>query len=116
MVAIEEGNCTDICKSKGLVCNIILNLNKTQIEEKAGISCGLPRTDIQHTYTKDYHPTVKQESGSLTYDCFGIENVNPITKCDATSPKGEKRICDCVSAGKFSLIICYSDKKLLLPM
>ena len=94
MVAIEEGNCASICESKGLACNILLTLNRTEIEEKAGISC---TSSTEHA--KDYHPTVTQVSGS-TYKCFGIENIEPKTNCDANSPAGEKRICDCVSGGE----------------
>ena len=96
MVAIEEGNCTSICKSKGLACNILLVLNKTEIEEKAGISC---TSSTEHT--EAYHPTVKEESGS-SYECFGIEKAKRDVKCEANSPAGEKRICDCVSEGELS--------------
>ena len=71
-------------------------LNKTEIEEKAGISC------ISSTnHTEDYHPTVKEESGSTSsYECYGIEKADPKVKCEANSPEGEKRICDCVSEGE----------------
>ena len=75
-------------------------LNKTEIEEKAGISC---TSSTEHT--EDYHPTVKEESGS-SYECFGIENIKPKTNCDAEAPNDEKRVCDCVAEGEW--LLCAS--------
>ena len=93
-LVLDKGTCTDIFKSKGLACNILLMLNKTEIEEKAGISC---TSSTEHTQA--YHPTVKEESGS-SYKCFGIENIEPKTNCDAEAPNDEKRVCDCVAEGE----------------
>ena len=78
-------------------------LNKTEIEEKAGISC---TSSTEHT--EAYHPTVKEESGSSTssYECFGIENIEPKTNCDAEAPNDEKRVCDCVAEGEW--LLCAS--------
>ena len=91
---MESGNCTETCQRKGLTCNILMKLNKTELEKKADITCS-----SSSEYSKPYHPTVVEGLEPKLYDCYGVENIDPEVKCDANSPAAEKRLCDCVSEG-----------------
>ncbi|XP_066919315.1 semaphorin-5A-like isoform X2 [Clytia hemisphaerica] len=83
---MEVGNCTHICHEQNLACNFLMKKNGSDIADAAGIPCE-DYTDHEHLY----EPAINEDG-----NCLGFNKVPVEFNCDANSPPGQKRLCDCV--------------------
>jgi len=88
-VVLYEGNCTDICKQKGLACSYQMKDDPAEIAASVGMNC-----QTHSSKTKKWHPSVFNE------ECQGMSDIG-VVECDENPPPGVKRVCDCISPGLF---------------